>query len=251
MRGDCILLHGRGAVASSVVAALTREGLDAVRTRYAHVTELAPDPADDPESQRFCLVLAAGVLGLPSRVAMVQCSGRTLKRWPLVHHCRDPDGARALLAQCRDDELYAFLRPEYLGESLATLRPLALCDPWARGRVEDDEGRMVPRYRDVPLGSREEWWKEGRYTSDANYVVLPDGTLRLGQGHHSAFACGQPVVCAGQIRRLGAGGLRLDNQSGHYTPSDSSFHRALDRIWQPSWPPLARFDASAELEWEP
>jgi hypothetical protein len=57
------------------------------------------------------------------------------------------------------------------------------------------------------------------------YVILPDGELILSSQHmsrninHSYLANGQPVICAGELTIKDKKIIRMNNKSGHYSPS--------------------------------
>jgi hypothetical protein len=59
------------------------------------------------------------------------------------------------------------------------------------------------------------------------YCIIPDGTLCLFDDHHSAGACGQPVICAGNITIKNNKIKRIDNSSGHYYPPHNMLEKAI------------------------
>lgn len=69
----------------------------------------------------------------------------------------------------------------------------------------------------------------------ANYVVLEDGTLRLGAvdnnaigGGHIDLAAGQPVRAAGEVRFVKGKVHSINNKSGHYQPHGPAAQAAAE-----------------------
>lgn len=67
------------------------------------------------------------------------------------------------------------------------------------------------------------------------YVVSPEGKFyalehKTGEKHHSTMLAGERVVCAGMMKVVGGKIVSIDNKSGHYRPTESSLHNAVQTL---------------------
>ena len=64
------------------------------------------------------------------------------------------------------------------------------------------------------------------------YCILPSKKLCLFSGHHSAGACGQPVISAGYATIKDNEIIDIDNSSGHYTPPLHMLQKGIDVLFE-------------------
>lgn len=90
--------------------------------------------------------------------------------------------------------------------------------------------------------------KRVNFTRKLNYVVLENGSLRLGRiaarqvgGGHIDLAGGRNVLAAGEVKIVRGQIVYIDNASGHYLPHGSSAQRAAEGAFQ-----QAGFDAAGK-----
>ena len=75
---------------------------------------------------------------------------------------------------------------------------------------------------------------KGTFSKKLNYVVLPDGSLKLGRisktpgGGHIDLASGKNIIAAGEVKIIGGKIKHIDNSSGHYLPSGEDAKRAAE-----------------------
>jgi len=138
--------------------------------------------------------------------------GRVIKKNNLTSLTHYPEKALELLQSCEDDEDYCVMDPIYLITDYKKLVEY-YCD--------SDDPNKIKRINDrADLLNVE----DGRYL----YCILPNETLCLFDGYHSAGACGQPVLCAGNILIHGNKIKEIDNSSGHYAPPPYMLNKALE-----------------------
>ena len=72
----------------------------------------------------------------------------------------------------------------------------------------------------------------GQRTGNYQYVVLEDGTLRIGKGDgHIALTRGGNVLAAGEVRVKSGRITEVNNLSGHYEPYGSNAEAAAVRAF--------------------
>jgi hypothetical protein len=140
--------------------------------------------------------------------------GSVLKQHELTSLTPYPEKSLILLNSCSDNDKYCAMDPKYLiiDNNNAVIY---LCDN------ENIEQIIRIRNPDDLLSV-----KDGQYL----YSILPDQTLCLFKGHHSAGACGQPVICAGNISVLEHKIKKIDNSSGHYSPPPEMLMRSIELL---------------------
>lgn len=135
------------------------------------------------------------------------------------------EGHRICTANNHFDPIQKVSRVEYAGDSDPSVLRAWLQNGlvYARGLLADNCG---PLHIDA-LGT-----KPGHA-----FVWLKDGTLvshvhRSGQFHHSSFSGGKKVRCAGTWVVKNGKVKNMDNNSGHYQPTDGHFLTLLQLIEQ-------------------
>jgi len=137
--------------------------------------------------------------------------GSVIKQHGLTSLTPYPEKSFELLNSCNDDEYYCIMSPKYLIIDYKQVEYYCnSIDP-----------KLIKR-----ITTREELSevKNGHYL----YCILPNETLCLFGGHHSAGACGQPVICAGNITIVDNKITKIDNSSGHYSPPFVMLNKAMD-----------------------
>jgi hypothetical protein len=137
--------------------------------------------------------------------------GSVIKQHELTSLTPYPEKSFELLNSCNDDEYYCIMNPYYLIKDYKKVE--YYCN-------SDDPNKIKRITNSQDLSEVE----NGNYL----YCILPNGTLCLFDGHHSAGACGQPVICAGYITIHDKKIKRMDNSSGHYAPPSSMLNTAMD-----------------------
>lgn len=136
--------------------------------------------------------------------------GSVIKQHELTSLTPYPDKSFELLNSCIDDEYYCIMYPRYLIIDYNQVE--YYCN--------DDNPNNIKRITNSQDLSEV---ADGYYL----YCILPNETLCLFKGHHSAGACGQPVICAGNIRISDNKIQSIDNASGHYSPPFSMLNKAI------------------------
>jgi hypothetical protein len=185
-------------------------------------------------------VTAKGAVEEKDAPEMFECRGSILKQYSFAKLCAYSQEAEAQLQTCDDKTRYAFLRPEYIGESWGGAW---LCDLNHKGtslisstnEAGDEIEQSVTTIR-VATGL---WWEElpsldAPLFHSIPYVVTPNWDLLYGDvAHHSTFVCGQPVLCAGNIRTTQSGTtmtVQLNNSSGHYQPDEGRLMKVMREL---------------------
>jgi hypothetical protein len=111
--------------------------------------------------------------------------GSVIKENNLTSLSLKPEKSKELLDSCKDDEYYCVMNPMYLILDYRNRKYLKYyCD-------SDNSEEIIRITTNKDLQNI----KDGPY----HYSILPNMTLCLFQGNHSAGSCGQPVICAGMI----------------------------------------------------
>ena len=138
--------------------------------------------------------------------------GSIIKQNNLTSLTLYPEKSLELLNSCKDDEMYCLMAPKYL-----------IID--YRHQVEyycaSNDINKIKR-----ITTKEDLInvEDGYYL----YCILPNKTLCIFNGHHSGGACGQPVICAGNITIKNNNIIQIDNSSGHYSPPSYMLKKALE-----------------------
>lgn len=136
--------------------------------------------------------------------------GSVIKQHELTSLTPYPYKSLELLNSCIDDKYYCIMSPRYLIIDYEQVE--YYCDnndPNKIKRITNSEDLLKV--------------EDGYYL----YCILPNETLCLFRGHHSAGACGQPVICAGEITINNKKIQSIDNSSGHYSPPFSMLNTAI------------------------
>jgi hypothetical protein len=136
--------------------------------------------------------------------------GSVIKQHELTSLTPYPEKSFELLNSCNDDEYYCIMHPNYL------IRDYKKVEYYCNS---DDPNKIKRITNSQDLSEVE----NGNYL----YCILPNGTLCLFDGNHSAGACGQPVICAGNIT-ISDKKIQIDNLSGHYSPPSFMLNTAMD-----------------------
>lgn len=147
--------------------------------------------------------------------------GRDLKQYGLTSLTSFPVKSLELLNSCKDDEYYCSMNPGYfINDNISYRKVYYLCesgDPTEINCVNNLLG--LSRVRN------------GTYL----YCLLPRELLCLFEkdfNHskitHSSGACGQPVICAGNIILYNGKIKQIDNSSGHYKPPIHMLFKAIE-----------------------
>ena len=140
--------------------------------------------------------------------------GSVIKEHELTSLTPYPEKSFELLNSCNDGEYYCIMYPKYLIIDYKQVEYYCNSD-------EPDKIKRITKHEDLSEV------KDGYYL----YCILPDGTLCLFGGHHSAGACGQPVICAGNITiSVDKKIIKINNSSGHYSPPFSMLNKAIDLL---------------------
>lgn len=137
--------------------------------------------------------------------------GNELKKYDLTSLSPYPEKSSILLNSCKDYEYYCMMIPSYLIADYKQVK--YLCNSQNELKI-----KRINNYAELLNVDN------GVYL----YCILPDKTLCLFNGNHSAGACGQPVICAGYITILNNKITKIDNSSGHYSPSFYQLTKAID-----------------------
>lgn len=125
-----------------------------------------------------------------------------------------PEKSKELLNSCKDDEYYCVMNPKYI-----------ILDYRYRDYIkyycDSDNSKEITR---ISTNKDLQNVKDGPYL----YSILPNMTLTLFLGQHSAGSCGQPVICAGMILIEQNKIKKIDNSSGHYSPPYYMLTKVLD-----------------------
>jgi hypothetical protein len=130
--------------------------------------------------------------------------GKDLKKCGFANLTKFPIKAKYLLDSCLDDVEYCMMTPSYF-----------IVD-YEKVHYVCNDTSLIKMSTSTPV-------KPGTYL----YCIIPDETLCLFGDHHSAGACGQPVICAGNITIENNKIKQIDNSSGHYSPSLLMLDRAI------------------------
>ena len=134
--------------------------------------------------------------------------GKDLKQYGFANLTLYPDKAQELLDSCNDEVEYCMMNPLFFIIDYKQVR--YLCNESSLIKITEHTTTIAP----------------GRYL----YCIIPDGTLCLFENHHSAGACGQPVICAGYITIENNKIKEIDNNSGHYAPPPYMLERAISLL---------------------
>jgi hypothetical protein len=137
--------------------------------------------------------------------------GKEIKEHGLTSLTPYPLRSLELLNSCKDEEEYCVMDPKYL--IIDSKKVKYLCNSENIDEIIRIKGK-------TDLSKTE----SGRYL----YCILPDKTLCIFKGNHSAGACGQPVICAGNIDISDQKIKQIDNSSGHYSPPKSMLLKAIE-----------------------
>lgn len=140
--------------------------------------------------------------------------GSVIKENNLLNLTPNPEKASELLNSCKDDEYYCVMNPKYI---IADYRHR----DYIKYYCDSDDIKKIQR---ITTNNNLQNVKDGPYL----YSILPNGTLCLFQGSHSAGSCGQPVICAGMILIEKNKIKKFDNSSGHYSPPYYMLTKVLD-----------------------
>jgi hypothetical protein len=138
--------------------------------------------------------------------------GKEIKQHHLTSLTPYPSKSLELLNSCKDEEEYCIMDPKYLiidSQQQVTY----LCN-------SENIDEIIRIKGNTDLSKTE----SGNYL----YCILPDKTLCIFKGHHSSGACGQPIICAGNIVISDQKITQIDNSSGHYSPPKSMLLKALE-----------------------
>jgi hypothetical protein len=140
--------------------------------------------------------------------------GSEIKENNLLKLSPNPEKSLELLNSCKDDEYYCVMNPKYI-----------ILDYRYRDFIKyycsSDNSKEIMR---IISNKDLQNVKDGPYL----YSILPNRTLCLFQGQHSGGSCGQPVICAGMILIEQNKIKKIDNSSGHYSPSYYQMSKVLD-----------------------
>ena len=141
-------------------------------------------------------------------------SGKILKQFPFVCLTKSPADAQDMLETCKDDEEYCPMPLRYYFIDRDSVS-------YVCGSKDANELQKINSCRDL------------QHTIDGKYLycVVPSGELRLFSGHHSAGACGQPVICAGHVVVFSKKIFSIDNHSGHYRPPVYMLQKAINILY--------------------
>ena len=129
--------------------------------------------------------------------------GSILKKYGLTNLTKNPIKSLEVLLSCKDDVLYCPMdSSRFISDYENNVQ--YLCDK------NDDSIYRINNKEDL---------KKIKTNDRYLYCVLPNETLCLFSGNHSAGACGQPVLCAGFVEILNNQIISIDNDSGHYRPN--------------------------------
>jgi hypothetical protein len=145
-------------------------------------------------------------------------SGTEIKQHELTSLTPYPEKSLELLNSCNDNKDYCIMSSKYLIIDYNKIIGQKL--EYYCNSDDPDKIKRITNSQDL-LGV-----EDGDYL----YCILPDETLCLFgvDGHHSAGACGQPVICAGDITISDKKIKKIDNTSGHYSPPFSMLKTAID-----------------------
>ena len=137
--------------------------------------------------------------------------GRIIKEHHLINLNPYPEKSLELLNSCKDEEKYCMMAPKYLSIDYKQIEYYCNSNDLNKiQRINNNEDLLNI--------------KDGHYL----YCILPTEILCLFQGHHSAGACGQPVICAGYITIVNKKIIKIDNSSGHYAPPFDMLIKAIE-----------------------
>jgi len=140
--------------------------------------------------------------------------GSEIKKHNLLSLSSYQKKSNELLKSCKDDEYYCVMNPKYI---ILDYRHRDLVNYYC----DSDNSKEIIR---ITKNEDLQKVKNGSYL----YSTLPNMTLCLFQGQHSAGSCGQPVICAGLILIEEHKIKKIDNSSGHYSPPYYMLTKALD-----------------------
>jgi hypothetical protein len=137
--------------------------------------------------------------------------GAELKRYGFANLTQFPEKSQELLDSCEDEVEYCMMNPYYFISDY--LRVNYVC-----ASASPDLIKVTRFTKYIPFG-------------EYKYCIIPDGTLCLFRmAHHSAGACGQPVICAGFITIKNNKIKKIDNDSGHYAPPLKMLKKAISLL---------------------
>ena len=136
--------------------------------------------------------------------------GSEIKQHELTSLTPYPEKSFELLNSCNDDEYYCIMHPSYLILDYTNVE-------YYCNSHDPNEIKRITNSKDLSEVKNESYL----------YCILPNGTLCLFEGNHSAGACGQPVICAGTIT-ISDKKIQIDNMSGHYSPPSYMLNTAMD-----------------------
>lgn len=137
--------------------------------------------------------------------------GSIIKQHNLVLLTPYPEKSLELLNSCKDEEKYCIMAPKYLSIDYKNVEYYCNSnDPAKIQRINNSADLLNI--------------KDGYYL----YCILPTEILCLFNGHHSAGACGQPVICSGYITIANKKIIKIDNSSGHYSPPFYMLIKAIE-----------------------
>ena len=151
--------------------------------------------------------------------------GSVLKQYNLTNLTPCPDNAIKILNSCINYEKYSIMAPHYLIVDYEKVNYLCTSN-------EPDIIRISSKN---DLNTKITTNEQLHYL----YCLLPDNTLCLFQEHHSAGACGQPVICAGSVILLNKIIIQINNSSGHYAPDKDMLQKCIDILHNKKPPILA------------
>jgi hypothetical protein len=137
--------------------------------------------------------------------------GSEIKQHDLTSLTPYPEKSLEILNSCKDYEYYCIMSPKYLIIDYKQVKYLCNSN-------NPNEIKRITNREDLLKV------KDGDYL----YCILPNETLCLFDGWHSAGACGQPVICAGNIKISNNRIKEIDNSSGHYSPPFSMLITAMN-----------------------
>ena len=137
--------------------------------------------------------------------------GSIIKQHNLVKLTPYPEKSLEILNSCKDDEKYCIMTPKYLSIDYKQVNYYCNSNKLFEIQRINNSSDLVNI-------------KNGHYL----YCILPTEILCLFNGHHSAGACGQPVICAGYITIDNKKIIKIDNSSGHYSPPFYMLAKAIE-----------------------
>jgi hypothetical protein len=142
--------------------------------------------------------------------------GRVLKKYPFMFLTKFPLKALEILNDCKDDDEYCVMNIGLFFSDYDFVE--YVCDN------KDEKKFKIINTKDE--------LKTVDDSAQYLYCILPSTELCLFSGHHSAGACGQPVICAGYLTVKNHKITQIDNSSGHYMPPSHMFQKGINILFE-------------------